>query len=77
MPLGAFRGETGRYLDLGVAGPGKAPVTTVKTYRVLLREAKDGTEYVLERISRSRVPPTIGGRCTAGTAGLPREGPEG
>jgi hypothetical protein len=77
MPLGAVRGETGRYLDLGVAGPGKAPATTVKTYRVLLRGAKDGTEYVLERISRSRVPPTIGGSCSCGDRGPPREGSEG
>jgi hypothetical protein len=36
-------------------------MTTVVTYRVLLREGKDGTENTLERTYRSLVPPGLGG----------------
>jgi len=32
-------------------------VTTVSTFRVLLREGKDGIEHTLERTYRSLVPP--------------------
>jgi hypothetical protein len=43
------------------AGPGKDQMTKVVTYRVLLREGKDGTDYSRERTYRSLVPPTIHG----------------
>jgi hypothetical protein len=33
-------------------------MTTVVTYRVLLREGKDGADYTLERTYRSLVRPT-------------------
>ena len=36
-------------------------MTKVVTYRLLLREAKDGTDYSLERTYRSLVPPTVEG----------------
>jgi hypothetical protein len=36
-------------------------MTTVITYRVLLREGKDGAEYALERTYRSLVPPAVEG----------------
>ena len=36
-------------------------MTKVVTYRVLLREGKDATDYKLERTYRSLVPPTIHG----------------
>ena len=36
-------------------------MTTVVTYRVLLREGEDATEYTLERTYTSLVPPKAGG----------------
>jgi len=36
-------------------------MTTVVTYRVLLREGQDGTEYTLERTYKSLVQPTTEG----------------
>ena len=33
-------------------------MTTVSTFRVLLREGRDGIDYCLERTFRSLVPPT-------------------
>jgi len=40
------------------SGPGEDPATTVVvTYKVLLREGKDGTDYTTERTFRSLVQP--------------------
>jgi hypothetical protein len=40
-------------------GPGEERATTVVvTYRVLVREGRDGEDYTLERTYRSLVPPT-------------------
>lgn len=36
-------------------------MTVVVTYKVLLREGKDGTSYTIERTFRSLVPPSRGG----------------
>ena len=36
-------------------------MTTVVSYRVLLREGEDATEYTLERTHKSLVPPKAGG----------------
>jgi hypothetical protein len=43
------------------AGPEKVQMTRIITYRVLLREGEDGTDYTLERPVSKLVPPTVHG----------------
>jgi len=56
---GAYLGATSNSrIDSRRRRPRKVPTTTVHTYRVPVREGKDGTEYTLERTFRSLVPRT-------------------